>query len=117
MQTLTLSEAFQSYIKNNPSMAESTVEIKRRAFGHFFGLVGDMPIDKIGYAAAEDFRNWLGEHKTKESANIFIANLKPFFNWLIKRGYCSKIPLRRWSFIKSAESARRYFSRRKLKEF
>lgn len=89
--TLTLSEAFRSYIKNN-SMAESSADIKRRAFGYFLDLAGDVPIDTIGYPAAEDFRNWLVEHRTKATANVYIANLKPFFNWLIKRGYLQQNP-------------------------
>jgi integrase len=100
--TLTLSQAYQAYFKNN-SMAESSADIKRRAFRYFQDLTGDMPIDKIGYAAAEDFKNWLGEHKTKESGNIYIRNLKPFFNWLIKRGYLQQNPFAAIGVFKISE--------------
>ena len=102
MQTLILSEAFRSYVKNS-SLRESSVDIKQRAFGYFLELAGDIPIDKIGYATAEDYRNWLAEHKSRETANVYLANLKPFFGWLIKRGYMEQNPFAAIELYKTSE--------------
>jgi len=88
---MTVKEAFALYVQKS-ALEESSVEIKKRALRLFVKSAGDLQIGKVGYAEAEDYRVWLVKNQTKESANIYLANFKPFFGWLAKRGYIERNP-------------------------
>jgi integrase len=65
-------------------LAESSVDIKKRACKYFIELFGDIDVEKTSYSYAEDFRNWL-VNRSERSANSYIRNFRPFWVWLVKR--------------------------------
>ncbi|MCJ7729842.1 MAG: tyrosine-type recombinase/integrase [Sedimentisphaerales bacterium] len=91
--TLTVTNAFDLYLQKK-LLADSSVEIKERALQKFIKVMGNMPVKSITYAEAEDFKTWLvkGNGLSKKSANIYLANTRPFFRWMAKRGYIDRDP-------------------------
>lgn len=88
---LTVKEGFALYLSKRV-MAESSAEIKERALRLFIEAVGDLPVKSVTYAEAEDYKVWLAKTKTMAAANIYLANLRPFFGWLKARGFIEQDP-------------------------
>jgi integrase len=88
---LTLKQAFEIYLEKS-SFAESSIEVKQRAFNLFTAMVGDLPIEEVTYGQAEDYKLELAKGRARKAANIYMANLKPFFVWLVRRGYLETNP-------------------------
>jgi len=86
-----VSNLFRAYLSCG-DFAESTVAIKQRAVRFFVKAFGDMDIKDVDYSHAEDFRNWLTKGRNKTTANIYTQNFKPFWSWLVKRGYITANP-------------------------
>jgi integrase len=51
-----------------------------------------MPVEKVDYAVAEDFKTILAKGRSRTSANIYLQNFMPFFSWMLKRGYLDANP-------------------------
>jgi len=64
----------------------NSVKIKERALGYFLEWFGDMPVDKVNIAIAEDYRELLSKGRSRAAANTYLANFKPFFTWLFRHG-------------------------------
>ncbi|MBN1377872.1 MAG: site-specific integrase [Gammaproteobacteria bacterium] len=89
MQSIT--ELFNMYLQCSV-LAESSADIKKRAAGYFLKLFGDMSPDLITFCHTEDFKNFLAKGRSNQSANIYLQNFKPFFTWMMKRGYIKTNP-------------------------
>jgi len=85
------SSLFELYLSRS-DLRESSIEIKRRAFRFFQDYFAELPLDRISYAVVEDFRTLLTKGRSRTSANIYLQNIKPFFGWLVKRGYTNIDP-------------------------
>lgn len=85
------SEAFQLYL-SRAALADSSAAIKSRAAGLFTELFGDMDVSDVTYGHAEDFQNWLGKSRSKQTVNIYVKNFKPFWSWMVKRGFIEQNP-------------------------
>lgn len=86
-----ISSLFELYLTRSP-LAESSVEIKKRALNFFIKCFGDRAVDSIRFAEAEDFKVFLAKGRSKVSANSYLQNFKPFYSWLFKRGYIVNNP-------------------------
>lgn len=86
-----VSSLFQLYLSRS-DLRESSVAIKSRAVGYFVEAFGDMDVDMIRYAHAEDYRTCLAKGREKESANIYLKNIKPLFNWMVRCGHITQSP-------------------------
>ncbi|MFH1370286.1 MAG: site-specific integrase [Planctomycetota bacterium] len=90
---LTVKNAFDLYLQRK-LLADSSIELKERALRKFIEVMGDMPVKAITYTEAEDFKTWLVKDNglSKKSANIYLANIRPFFHWMAKRSYIDRDP-------------------------
>jgi integrase len=55
-------------------------------------MSGDLDVEKVTYGHVEDFAVWLQKTRSNLSANIYLKNFKPFFTWLVSRGYIENNP-------------------------
>lgn len=81
-----VTELFEMYISCS-DLTASSVDLKRRAFGFFSCLFSDVALEELTFCHGEDFRNYLAKGRSRQSANIYLANTKPFFSWLVRRGF------------------------------
>ena len=103
-----LSNLFTLYLSRS-DLAESSVAVKSRALRYFIALFGDMVVEQITYGHAEDFRNWLRKGRSKQSANIYVKNFKPFFVWLVKRAYIRSNPFDELQLFRVGRKKRRVY--------
>jgi len=82
---------FELYL-DRAALKESSVALKRRALKFFVSFFGNRPIGEVDYGMAEDFKKMLKEGRSDQSANIYLQNFKPFWSWLLKRGYIEVSP-------------------------
>lgn len=87
----TVTELFEKYLECS-DLTDSSVDIKRRVFKYYLCLFSEVDIGFISYCHAEDFRNYLAKGRSKQSANIYLQNFKPFFSWLAKRRFIPADP-------------------------
>ena len=104
-----ISTLFELYIARS-DLAESSVAIKQRALKCFTKAFGDRSVESIDYATAEDYRTILAKERSKQSANIYLQNFKPFFNWMLKRGYIEENPFAGLSLFVVGEQQRPVYS-------
>ncbi len=81
-----VTKIFKQYLQCS-DLAESSQAIKSRAVRRFVELFGDLEIGEINYGHCEDFRNWLAKGLCRNSVNIYLKNIKPFFRWSVARRY------------------------------
>jgi len=83
---------FASYLECS-MLAESSREIKKRALKWFVRTCGDRDVKDVTVRQAEGFRNGIfntlvhrgrDPDRAKVTANIYLANFKPFFSWLVE---------------------------------
>lgn len=73
-------------------LAESSVAIKKRVLKKFVANFGDMDVSNVNFGHVEDFKNIVKKGRSESSANMDLQNFKPFFSWLVKRGYIRMNP-------------------------
>lgn len=100
-----ISGLFTLYVSAS-DLAESSAAIKKRALGFFVKAFGDCKADSVDYGRAEDFKNCLTKGRSRESANIYLKNFKPFFGWLVKRGFIKQNPFDQLTMFKCGEKKR-----------
>ena len=86
-----VTELFEIYLSCS-DLTASSVDIKRRAFGFFTELFSGVAVEELTFCHGEDFRNYLANGRSRQSANIYLANTKPFFSWLVRRGFLKVNP-------------------------
>lgn len=93
MTNLSVQACFDLYTRKNPDLAESSVALKERAVRFFCDLFGDMPAGQVTRGHAEDYKFQLVTHdRTKSSANFYLANISPFFAWLLAERHIGRNP-------------------------
>jgi len=86
-------ELFELYLVRS-DLRPSSIRFKRRALKYFLEWFGDMPVGGVNLAIAEDYKTLLlaipsprtGRKRTKIACNGYLANFKPFWNWLFRHG-------------------------------
>ena len=100
----TVKQLFSIYQKRC-NLAESSITIKERAVQLFLDLFGDLAVGQISEEHAEAYKaSLLNGRRSKSSANIYLANLKPFFAWLAAKDYIGKNP---FALIKKYQDERK----------
>ena len=69
-----------------------SVEFKRRALAYFVEWFGDLPIGQVTEAIGEDYRTLLAKGRSKNTANGYLSNFKPFFRWCHRHGRIAADP-------------------------
>lgn len=110
-----VSNLFRLYVSCG-DFTEGTVALKNRVAGYFIEAFGDMDIKDVGYSCAEDFRNWLTKGRGKISANIYVQNFKPFWSWLVKRGYITANPFSTVKRFKTDHERKKIFSSEEIEK-
>jgi integrase len=86
-----VADLFKMYLARN-KLAENSVEIKSRAVRYFLESFGDMPVEKVDYGIAEDYVSILSKGRSAGGVNTYLQNIKPYFEWLVKRGFITSNP-------------------------
>jgi len=91
------------------------VRFKKQALGHFLKWFGDVPIETVSAAMAEDYRTMLvKEGRSKRTANGYLANFRPFFNWLRRHGRIDANPFDAVRAYRITEQAKETFTSSEL---
>jgi integrase len=104
-----LSELFGLYLDRS-NLAENSKAIKTRAIRYFVDWFGDLPADAVNYGHIEDYKSMLAKNRSARSANVYLQNIKPFFGWLVKRGYAEIDPFAGLSLYKIGETIKNVFT-------
>jgi len=86
-----VSKLYELYLSRT-ELRPSSVRFKSRALKYFLEWFGDMPVGGCNLAIAEDYKTLLAKGRSKRSANGYLANFKPFWNWLFRHGRISSNP-------------------------
>jgi len=104
-----VSSLFELYLARS-DLAESSVALKRRALKWFVEIFGDLSVESVNYAIAEDYRTILAKGRSKSAANFYLQNFKPFFAWMLKSGYANQNPFASVSLYQIPEQQRPVYS-------
>jgi integrase len=91
METRSVALTFKMYLSRT-KLADNSVEIKSRAVRYFIEAFGDIDVEDVDYGIAEDYVNILTKGRSAGSVNTYLQNIKPFFEWLVKRGFIKVNP-------------------------
>jgi len=87
-----LTSAFELYLARS-DLRPASVRFKKQALAYFVKWFGDLPVEKVTTAIAEDYRTMLAtEGRSKSCANGYLANFRPFFSWLWRHGRINDNP-------------------------
>lgn len=82
---------FEVYLERS-DLRPASVDIKRRACRYFLRWFGDPPVGAVDSATAEDYRTLLGRGRSAVTVNGYLENFRPFWVWLLRRGYITSNP-------------------------
>lgn len=88
---LSIAGAFETYLQRS-DIAESTVEVKRRALQYFLEWFGDMEVGSFTSNIAEEYKVLLGKGRSSGAANTYLRVFAPFGRWLWARGLVAANP-------------------------
>jgi integrase len=109
-----IASCFQLYLAR-ADLRPSSVRFKEQALKYFVRWFGDLPVDQVTPAVAEDYRTLLAtEGRSKSCANGYLANFKPFFVWLQRHGRIVANPFDGVRAYKLAERQKETFTRSEL---
>jgi site-specific recombinase XerD len=106
---MSIQALFSQYVERR-NFADSSVALKQRAVDRFVECFGELPVSQITQAHAEDFCCWLSSGRGANTVNSFyLANLKPFFKWLVSNGHLRENPFANTNHIKAGKTRRKPF--------
>lgn len=88
---MSVSELFELYLSRS-DLRPSSVRFKRRALKYFLERFGDIPVGGCNLATAEEYKILLAKGRSKSAANSYLANFKPFWEWLFRHGHINNNP-------------------------
>lgn len=105
-----IASCFELYLARS-DLRPSSLRFKRQALKYFIDWFGDIPVDDVTPAIAEDYRTLLvKDGRSKSTANGYLANFRPFWNWLRRHGRIQASPFDAVRAYKVTERARETFS-------
>ncbi len=105
----TVASCFELYLARS-DLRPASVRFKRQALSHFLKWFGDMAVGDVTPAVAEDYRTLLVKGRSKRTANGYLANFKPFWNWLRRHGKITISPFDQVRPFKLTEPMRDTFT-------
>jgi integrase len=106
-------ELFELYLARS-DLRPASIRFKRRALQYFVEWFGDMPVGAMNLAIAEDYKTLLAKGRSKRTANGYLANFKPFWGWLYKRGLITSNPFGDIRLYRITELERKTFTLNEL---
>jgi len=114
MRTALTTDLFNVYVAKT-DLAESSVAIKRQALKLFVKQFGNLPADEITDEMAADYKLALPTgRRGRSSANIYLDNLIPFFNWLAVNDYVRRNPFRQIRRYRTEQKIRLAYTREEI---
>jgi len=105
-----IASCFELYLARS-DLRPSSVRFKKQALRYFLKWFGDLEIGSVTPAIAEDYRTLLvKEGRSRSTANGYLANFKPFWNWLRRHGRVPANPFDGVKPFKITEPARETFT-------
>lgn len=108
-----VSELFELYLSRS-DLRPSSVRFKRRAFKYFLERFGDIEVGGCNLGIAEDYKILLARGRSKSAANGYLANFKPFWEWLFRHGHISSNPFYGIRLFRITKVKRETFSAKEL---
>jgi len=103
-----IGKLFELYLARS-DLRPTSVRFKRKALSYFLEWFGDMPVEKVNLAVAEDYKALLAKGRSKRSANGYLANFKPFWVWLSRHNRIPSNPFDSVNLFKITELRRETF--------
>lgn len=101
------------YLKRS-DLQPASIRFKNKSLGYFLGWFGDRAVQDVTPAIAEDYRVLLSKGRKKVSANGYLANFKPFWQWLLRHNYIKYDPFESLKPFKVTETEKETFSSQEL---
>lgn len=116
-----VSKLYELYLSRS-DLRPSSIRFKRRALGYFVKWFGDIPAGRVDSAIAEDYRTMLlsvpdprtGRKRKKSAANGYLANFKPFWEWLLRHGRITDNPFYGLRLFRITKGRRETFTANEL---
>lgn len=108
-----IGELFELYLSRS-DLRPASIRFKKKAMNYFVEWFGNMPAGGVNMAMAEDYRTLLAKGRSKRSANGYLANFKPFWQWLFRHGRIPQNPFCGVNLFKITESKRKTFAANEL---
>jgi integrase len=89
-----LSLLISEYLSRNHRISWSTQEMAKRAFRYLIEAIGDIEVEFLSFAHAEDYQSHLISSRglSKVSTNSMVKSASPVISWAVRRGMLSKNP-------------------------
>jgi len=114
-QDKSVASQFELYLQRS-DLRPSSIRFKRMALAHFLRAFGDLAVETVTPAIAEDYRMVLTKGRSKVSVNGYLANFKPFWVWLHKHGLIASNPFDAVRLFRITESKRSTFTAQELSQ-
>lgn len=108
-----VSELFELYLSRS-DLRPSSIRFKRRALKYFLERFGDIEVGGCNLGIAEDYKMLLAKGRSKSAANGYLANFKPFWEWLFRHGHISSNPFYGIRLYRITKVKRETFSAKEL---
>jgi len=109
----TVSELFELYLSRS-DLRPNSIRFKRRALRYFIEGFGDIPVGRVNSAIAEDYRTLLAVGRSKRAANGYLANFKPFWEWLLRHNRIESNPFYGLRLFRITKTKRQTFGANEL---
>ena len=108
-----VSKLFELYLYN-ADLRPSSVRFKRMALRYFLEWFGDIAVGGCDLEIAEKYKILLKEGRSKSAANGYLANFKPFWEWLFRHGRIGNNPFYGIRLYRITKVRRQTFSAEEL---
>lgn len=108
-----IASMYELYLARS-DLRPASLRFKRQALAHFLKWFGDVPVGSVTPAIAEDYRTLLAKGRSRRTANGYLANFKPFWNWLRRHGRIAASPFDAVGAFKITEQQRSTFTAAEL---
>lgn len=86
-----VSTMFALYLERS-DFRPATIALKQRALEFFVEWFGDPPVRQVDATVAGDYLTMLMKGRSRSAARTYLDNFKPFWRWLLRRGYINREP-------------------------
>lgn len=97
------------------SHSRKTLEMYKTAINRFIAVNGNLPLNHVTFRAIENFKIRIAEHRSKNTANIYIRTLKSAFYFAINYGFMYENPFVGIKQYKSVEKEKLSFEPQEMK--
>jgi len=92
----------------------ASVRFKQQSLAYFVQWFGDVEVENVTQAMAEDFKMLLAKGRSKVTANGYLSNFKPFWGWLFRHRTIEQNPFEGIQLFRVTPVRRETFSPQEL---